>query len=178
MSDNLDDFNPFSAKSAEKRRRENPIRSGGLGGWLILVAVFVIGLPVWRLLAILEINLPLILAGDLGRVDTPQGEVRDPEIANLVIFESVSTGFFLLAELALIVMFFRRMRMFPKFYISVCFLRIAFLVADYFLLKSLTSVEFLYWRSYFTAYAIAAGVNLVLILYLWSSERVEATFVR
>ena len=165
MGNDIDDFNPFSAKSNKERRKEGTIRAG-LRGWLIVFAVVVIGIPALRLFLFIDSVVPDLMSGTRGSDSS-------------ATFKLATFGFLLLAEIALIFMFFRQMRLFPKLYMAICFLRIALLVFGFFILSNIAFLDILSipLRPYLIIGAVIA-FNLILVLYLWSSERVEATFIK
>lgn len=167
--------------SVEPQTDTIPIsRSGpeGLGGWLILVGLGLVFTPL-RLVALLMPIYPSIFRnGAWEMLTTPGSQAYHPLWAPLIIFEMVGNGILVLVSLALIALFFRRSRRFPKLYIAFLVAGLLFIGLDTWLASIVLPDEPLLDPE--TARELARSLIAVVIWvpYMLRSKRVANTFVR
>jgi len=107
---NLATGEPLSSSQPDKAHSDaGPV---GLGGWLILIALHVIGAIVGTVGAITMMYLPLM--ADLASSPNEYG----PGVILLVAFELLVFLAFLIVEITELVFFFKKHRLFPKIYIG------------------------------------------------------------
>jgi len=138
----------------------------GIGGWLILVAIGVVGAPLYALSVLSEI-LSLISGEDF--------QFLSLSIKAFVWFEMLFWGMMLLISAYVVFLFFKKKRDFPNWYIAIFLLFIAFSVSDMMVVNLLLPEEPL-------EDMIVAGFRTVIqaaiwIPYLLKSKRVRLTFV-
>lgn len=148
----------------------------GLGGWLIVVGIGLVVAPVRIAVACVQTYVPLFQNGAWQLLTTPGTGTYHPLWAPVLLGELlVNLGFFA-AFLVLIFLFVRRARMFPRLYIAVLALNLAFLFVDALLLDSLAasgSQTETVWTPLLQGLASAA----IWIPYMLRSRRVRNTFV-
>jgi hypothetical protein len=149
----------------------------GLGGWLVLVAIGLV-LSSLRLLVLLgQVFVPIFRDGTWAVLTTPGSEAYHPLWAPLLIFELVGNSGFIVAQLWLLVLFFRRSQSFPKLYVWMAFLNLPFILVDAWLGsfvltdRPMIDVD--------TAKELARSIATIVIWvpYMRVSKRVRNTFV-
>jgi hypothetical protein len=133
----------------------------GIGGWLILVAI---SLAVNPILLIAAIAVDLRLLGF--------GLAAKPGLAVLIMAEAITNTIMLIAMAGLNVLFYRRMRQFPRWMIT--YLIAGFVVA---LCDHIGAMIFAPSTSWLGVFRSLIGA-LIWIPYFLQSQRVEQTFVK
>ena len=166
---NLATGEPLSSSQPDKAHSDaGPV---GLGGWLILIALHVIGAIVGTVGAITMMYLPLM--ADIASSPNEYG----PGVILLVAFELLVFLGFLIVEITELVFFFKKHRLFPKIYIGLSLAYIAWPFLDAGVCW-LTAPD----EPVLDPYTLMAGVHatcvaLIWIPYMLRSKRVANTFV-
>ena len=154
----------------------------GLGGWLALV---VIGLFLFPIKVVILLNndvLPIFQNGSWEILTTPGSEVYHYLWAPLIIFEIVGNIFFLIFDIILIVLYFKKSYRFPILCIVFIVLNFLFLASDFFLTHYLVGVIPGLTVEGNTEF-IKELVRVVIVAIIWVpyflvSKRVKNTFVK
>lgn len=149
----------------------------GLGGWLILVGIGLVLSP-FRLGAFtLQTFVPVFTNGTWEILTTPGSEGYHALWAPLLIFELLGNLGFIVAYIALGILFFRKSRFFPKAYIAIAFMNLCFIILDAFLSSFVLPGEPMFLPD--TAKEIARPLVSIAIWvpYMLVSKRVRNTFV-
>lgn len=144
------------------------IRSG-LGGWLILVGIWVIAFPVNQLGYLNETYMPILI--DSSMFSTP----KDPLSASLFWGELILDTVIFFAAVYLVPCFFQKDKLFPKLFIWVTCSILAIT-----LLKAMAIMfyrDFIYEDAMFAVVIQKLVFTMVWVPYILSSRRVKATFV-
>jgi predicted secreted protein len=148
----------------------------GLGGWLVVVGIGLVVAPIRIAVACVQTYVPLFQNGSWELLTTPGTGTYHPLWAPLLLGELLVNLGFLQLFLVLIFLFLRRARMFPRLYIAVLALNLAFLFVDALLLDSLAATGSrteTAWTPLLQGLASAA----IWIPYMLRSRRVRNTFV-
>jgi len=138
----------------------------GIGGWLILVAA---GLGIGPLVSLSGVVRDLLL---LYGAEYQSVLAARPGLAGLVLYEAVTNSIFLVALIALNVLFYKKKKSFPALMITFLASQLAFVLIDHLGARALQP-------STGVAGILRNLVSAVIwIPYYLRSERVKATFVR
>jgi Protein of unknown function (DUF2569) len=137
----------------------------GIGGWLILVALG-LGIGPFVLLNGVYSDLRVFYGAQFQADLAPY-----PGLATFILFETVSNSVFLLALIALNILFYRKKKSFPGWMIAYLAFNCAVIVVDH-----LVSLRYNSHASPSAAIRSVVG-TLVWIPYYVRSERVKVTFI-
>src|SRR5262245_45842957 len=127
---------PASPAPAELTQTSEPAKQApsshpaGLGGWLILVAIGLIVSPIRILAFIVQTSVPPFRDGAWAILTTPGSEAYHALWAPLLIFELLGNVGFIVAQVSLLVLFFKRSRNFPRIYVWVVLINLPFILLD------------------------------------------------
>jgi hypothetical protein len=102
----------------------------GLDGWLVLVGLGMVLSPLGRLVSFAKSLAPFYQDGVWAALTTPGSDAYHPVWAPVILFEAFGNLGFLLAYVALFVLFFRRSAMFPRLFIWTAVLNFPYIVID------------------------------------------------
>jgi len=142
----------------------------GLGGWLILIAIQVIG-------AILGSGSNLTLYLQLIPEVSASPEGHTSGIFALLIFEFLASLAFFAVAILQIVCFFKKRRLFPKIYIGLSLAYIAWPLLDAGAYWLIAPDEPFFDHDTLKSLVQASGSALIWITYMLQSKRVANTFV-
>ena len=149
----------------------------GLGGWLILVAIGLLFGPI-RLMFHMSQSLDAFSLWKWHALTNPGGVSYNPLWGPSLTFELLGEISILIFDVFVLVLFFQRRRLFPRWFIALLVLNAVFVLGD------MTAVHFLGVSSPKTAaqhlnniMSVVVGCG-VWIPYTCVSQRVKATFVR
>lgn len=145
----------------------------GLGGWLILLVITLFVGVVSGLNNISEVADVATDSELLARWDA-----TNPGFSSYIQTALVMAVAFLLARIALIVMFFRRHRFFPKAFIAVALLAPIWFIAESVLYQSVSPSEPLFDARKLGGLLGGIVYTVIWVSYMLVSKRVKATFVR
>ncbi len=147
----------------------------GLGGWLILVGIFVVTSPVrW----LNTIYLQIFSGITWEAISTTNYEHYD-----LIVWRAILIGEFvynislIILSIYLIYLFFSRHYLFPKFFIAVLLVPVVFIPLDSWAIRFLFPLEPIFDKETLNSFIRVLITSLVWIPYMLLSKRVKATFV-
>jgi hypothetical protein len=149
----------------------------GLGGWLIFPALGLVKTPFHLGLTFLQIYVPIFTDGTWEILTTPGSDQYHAMLAPLLIFESLAHLGFIIAAIALIILFFRKSRLFPKIYIVVVLINPCVIVLDAWLSSFVITDEPMLDPDTTTELAISLVNVAIWVPYMMVSKRVRNTFV-
>jgi len=148
----------------------------GLGGWLILIAIG-LGVTMLRLVwFVVGMLVPIFTSGQWANLTTPGTADYHALWAPLLIFELCGNLLFVLMAGTLLVLFFRKSRLFPKVFIAYSLLNLAFVTGDYFLSDLIPAVAAANDADAVKEVARAVVGAAIWIPYMLVSKRVKNTF--
>ena len=149
----------------------------GIGGWLILLGIGVVLSPFAIAFHLVDGFYPLFTDGTWELLTTPGEANYDPAWKPLLLFEFLSNLIFLFCYSLACVRFLQKSEKFPRLYIAILMVRIAFLAADSYLASRVAEpiVAEQGGPREVVRVAIVAGIW---VPYLMLSKRSKATFVR
>jgi hypothetical protein len=148
----------------------------GIGGWLILVAIGIIGTPIRQI--ILMMIYPEMFSTGVWEALTTQGsEAYDPLWATILVGEILINSGMLLAWLYMVYLFFYKKVVFPKWYIGLAVFSLAFIIADAFAVKLVMPSEAVFDPDTIKELMRSLFMVVVWVPYMLISKRVKATFV-
>jgi hypothetical protein len=148
----------------------------GLGGWLALVSLILLLSSLFSLAFLIQLYVPLFTNGSWAVLTTPGSEAYHPAFAPLLISELVVNCAFIVAQVWLLVLFYKCSRRFPKLYIWVALLHLLFVLVDAWVASSVLSEAVLDGGT--TAMIVRSAVSVVIwVPYMLVSRRVKNTFV-
>lgn len=146
-------------------------------GWLLLVAVGVILLPL-QLAGTLAVDLlPAFSKEGWALLTTPGTAVYHPLNAPILIFELGGNSLLLVGSLILAVEFFRKRKRVPFLVVAFLLFALLFYVGDYFAAHLLAAVASQSEGEPVLDLAVAALGCAILVWYFLVSKRVKGTFV-
>ncbi|RVU32899.1 DUF2569 family protein [Neptunomonas marina] len=149
----------------------------GIRGWLILLALNVMVLPVAFGLQITGTLLPLLMDGTFAYLANPNSEGYFPEAAMVIIAEISIIAALVLGSLYVCYLFFAHHYKFPIYFIAFLLAAIALLIGDCYLAHWAFPEDPLYDNET-QAQLIKSFISLpTYMIYLSVSKRVKATFV-
>ena len=149
----------------------------GLGGWLVLVAIGLL-LSLLRLFAFdVQTFVPIFRDGTWAIHTTPGSDAYHPLWAPLLVFELIGNAGFIVAQLGLLVLFFKRSRNFPRLYVWVALLNLPFILVDAWLGSFVLTDEPMIDPNTAKELARSIGTIAIWVPYMRVSRRVRNTFV-
>lgn len=146
-------------------------------GWLLLVAVGLILLPLQLVGTLVVDLLPAFSKDGWALLTTPGTPVYHPLNAPILIFELVGNSLLLVGALTLAVEFFRKRKRVPLMIVVFLLFALLFYVGDYFAAHLLAAVASQSESEPVLDLAIAALACGILVWYFLVSKRVKGTFV-
>lgn len=148
----------------------------GLGGPLALLGVGLALAPISLIFTMVGVHLPLVMGDAWEALTTPGTQAHDPLWKPLIVSEILANVLFLAASLALVVLFSRKQRWFPRGFIVYRAVYTSVMVLDIAAVASIMPAEV------FTPQAVGALAGAVLWTLVWVpymlfSARVRNTFV-
>ncbi len=164
----------------ERRQAERQIdpRYSGIGGWLILVMLGLLGTPVRVSFFIFNDLLPIFTDGTIQLLTTPGTEFYHPLWLPLLLFEVFSNAFFAVFAIVLLVYFFRRKKTLPRLIIIYFAANIAMLVADEIMCSFIPFIAAQSGAGSYTELVRSVISGVIWIPYFCNSVRVKSTFVK
>jgi hypothetical protein len=149
----------------------------GLGGWLILVGVGLVLSPL-RLVLNLQRSVGVFALWKWNALTHSDGMSYHPMWAPLLIFELLGQITLIILALFVLVSFWQKRRVFPRWFIALLVINTFFVIGDVFGLelvdKGSVTTRATHLRSFFQV-TIACGIW---IPYMCNSRRVKLTFVQ
>jgi antibiotic biosynthesis monooxygenase (ABM) superfamily enzyme len=149
-----------------------------IGGWLIVVAIGLIISLAQNLSGLLQ-SLTTFRGSVWERLTDPSSPSYHPNWRGALIYEAVAAGVYLIMNIILIILFFRKQRLFPV--LTVIFIPSIFvlsLVAHYLAGQIPAVAESPSYAQGFSWLATKFVALHIWIPYLLVSKRVKATFIR
>ncbi|MEW6542749.1 MAG: DUF2569 domain-containing protein [Nitrospirota bacterium] len=162
----------------KRRHVPPPDTKRALGGWLLLLALAFVALPIRLLLFIWEDLLPAFSREAWPLLTTPGSPAYHPLNKPILLFELIGNSLTLLGALVVASLFFLRHRRFPLLGVVFLALAVAFYVADYFITRQLPLVAEQSGSESKLDLIGALLVGVAVSTYLLVSKRVKETFVR
>lgn len=160
--------------AAEPIKQDGPT---GLGGWLILVVLGLILNPIRIAVFVLQTYPPIFSTGAWEAVTTPGSETYHVLWGPLLIFELLGNTALILACAGLLMLFFRRSRRFPRFYIVFAIINLIFVTLDAWLGSLVIVDEPMFDPETAKEFSRSLVTVLVWVPYMLRSKRVRNTFV-
>jgi len=154
-----------------------PRKPMALGGWLILIAVGLVLWPIVLLALILQTHVPIFMDGRWDVLTTPGTEVYHWLWGPLLLYEVLGNIAFLVAHVWLLVIFFKRSRVFPKLFIWVFVLKVPFMLSDTLLCSVVAPDVPVFDPDTVRELGKSIVVALIWVPYMLVSRRVKNTFV-
>ena len=150
----------------------------GLGGWLVLLGLGLVGSLTKNAYELLGTYVPLFLSGRWAAMTAPEGETYNPDLAAFAVFEAGALTALLALNAYTLFQFFTRKRAFAKTLILLLVVSLAFSIADIVAFAALLPGRVVFDDA--TAATLVGGVVSLLVwgVYVRRSRRVKLTFTR
>jgi hypothetical protein len=102
----------------------------GLGGWLALVGFGLVGSIIRGVVLFVQSFVPVFQNGTWSVITSPGSDAYHPFLAAVLAFELVGSIGFIVAWLALLLLFFKRSRKFPRMFVWVFLLNLPYVLVD------------------------------------------------
>jgi len=149
----------------------------GLGGWLVIAAIGLIIMPIRNVASLYNDSLPIFSEGYWGILTTQGTEAYHPLWGPLIIFESAGNIFFLILNIILIYLFFKKSYRFPTLYAMFLMANLLFAIADYYLAGKIPALAVMDNTQASQELGKTIIFSMVWISYFLISKRVKNTFV-
>lgn len=149
----------------------------GLSGWLILVAIGLIGTPIRLAFFTLKTYPPIFRDGTWATLTTPGPAPYHPMWGPLLIVEIVINLTFIIMSLYLLYLFFRKSWRFPRLYITFLVANLCFLLADALAIKLVLPEQPIMDPDTAREFFRSVVAVSIWVPYLLVSKRVKNTFV-
>ena len=155
-----------------------PVQPPKIGGWLIVVAIGLV-LSLFQNLSYMSTEIaPILRPGVWTRLTDTRSPVYDPYWKPVIIFDSASACFYVLANVIAILLFFGKRRLFPKLTVALIPTIFVLALVGYYLAGLIPAVANNPAHSLQEQALIVRFIALhVWVPYLLVSKRVRATFV-
>jgi hypothetical protein len=150
----------------------------GLGGWLALLGVGLFFTPLKLAAFLLTTFIPIFRNGTWDALTTPGNPLYRAGWAPLLMGEIVVNVFFIVAAIALLVLYFRKSRRFPKLCIGYLAANVIFVIGDAFGTGFVVPSDRVLDPETLRQVGTTLIGALIWIPYLLISKRVKNTFVR
>ena len=152
-------------------------RLTGLGGWLIIVGFGLIITPIVIFNLLLTLHLPLFTDGSFALLASESSEYYVPGFSFIMSYEILGNLILILASFYLLILFFKKSKFFPSYYIYFRLFNVLFVVLDIIFAKIVFPEEPMFdpaiARDLFQVIVAAA----IFIPYMLRSRRVKNTFI-
>lgn len=149
----------------------------GLSGWLVLVGLGLIFMPIRIALLLLQTYPPIFQTGAWEALTTPGSESYHPLWGPLLTFEMVGNSLFIVAGLVMLWLFFQRSSRFPKLFIAVMVVNLLFILVDAWLGSIVLTDEPMFDSATAREFSRSLIVAAIWVPYMSVSKRVQNTFV-
>ena len=167
----------MSATEAVETLEPPRIGPRGIEGWLVLVCLGVILAPLRILFVLLFTFAPLFLSGAWLPLVQPSSDSFHPLWGPLLAYELFGNTALLAARVALLLLFFKRSKRFPKLFVWVSLLELPFLLVDAWLGSIVIEDEPMFDPETLRALAGSVAAVAIWVPYMLVSKRVRNTFV-
>jgi hypothetical protein len=150
----------------------------GIGGWLVLVAIGLVVRPVTLVVHVVTGYEVVFQADAWASMTSPGGASYHPIWSVVLLGELLGNIGLLVFSILLLVVFFRRNRIFPKLAMAYFAFAVLFIGADAAVLPMLPNVTDEILQDGYQEFFQACIQALIWIPYMARSRRVHATFVR
>lgn len=150
----------------------------GLGGWLIVAAFGLISQPIIIAISLYTDFLPIITEGYWQLLTTEGSEAFHQAWAPFIIFETVGNIVFLITNIILIYLFFKKSYRFPSLYILFLAAKILFAIGLYYFMNLIPALAYASESMQFSKELSRTVIfSIIWISYFSFSKRVKNTFV-
>jgi len=150
----------------------------GIRGWLILPLLSLFIIPLRTVFYTMTYLVPAMSKEVWLALTTPGSEAYHHLWGPVLIFEMSGNLTVFVFSVLLLVLFFKKSRLLPKFYISFLVFNMAFVVGDYFLVNQIPFVAAQDDPETAGEVVKAISHTAIWVPYFLVSKRVKATFVR
>ena len=163
---------PIIKEEAEKENIPN-----GFGGWLILLSIIIVIIPIRNLFILLPVYAPLIFDGFLIGVFERGSEIYDPPLGLLITFEIFGNIGLLVLNVIVLKKFFGKNYLFKKYFIINSIAALCFILLDLIFAQAIpitAGLEYEDIQPLFRQFIFCC----IWVPYVSVSKRVKNTFVR
>ena len=150
----------------------------GLEGWLILVGIGVVFTPIRLFLGAWMLYPPIFKDGTWEALTTAGSDAYHPLWASLLIGEIAFNVVMLAVSIYMVYLFFSKHHLFPKLFIAVVSISLAFIPLDSWMVESIYPTEGVFDPATTKEFVRTLVVALIWVPYMLVSKRVKATFVK
>lgn len=150
----------------------------GIGGWLIIPAIGLFVRPVQLMSTISNDFMPIFKEGYWSLLTTPGTELYHPLWAPLLFYEIAGNIFFIIFDIVLIFLFFRKFYLVPILFVTIMLLSLLFIISDFFLANLIPAIAAESNPELIKELIKATVGALIWIPYFLVSKRVKNTFIK
>ncbi len=165
-----------------KNTASSPQIPSGIGGWLLIPLSGLFLSPISVMYDVVSKLIPTFRPEIWGRLTSESSSIYHPMWVPLYIFQIIGNLFMLLGSIALIILLFRRKKVFPKLIITFYIIAFIFLTANFLCISSFP-VKLIPAIGVEVVPGLKRDlVSVIVSLFIWvpyflKSERVKNTFI-
>lgn len=151
----------------------------GLGGWLIIVGIGRVLNPIILIMTIINTYLPQITSDLYDELSQPGNDAYSSLWKPTFYFELYCNALILIISVILLVLFFRKKKLFPTIFICTLVLNILFTIIDAILITKIQdSISIDLQMDSIASIIMPIFFCIIWIPYILTSKRVKNTFVK
>jgi hypothetical protein len=162
---------------SETTANQGTVGPSGLGGWLVLVGIGLMVMPIRLAFLLLQTFPPLFRDGVWEALTTPGTESYHALWGPLLIFELVGNTLFIVVGIAMLWLFFQRSRRFPALFMAVMVVNVLFVLVDAWLGTFVLPNDPMFDPDTARGFGRALIAAAIWVPYMSGSKRVANTFV-
>jgi len=150
----------------------------GLGGWLILVGIGVLVAPFKTGAVLINTFLPIFSHGMWAILTDPTSNAYHPLWGPYILSEVITNIGLLAASSYMILLFFKKSKSFPKWFMTISVLSLLIIIVDTFAVKLILPGKPVVNLAFIENTTTAFVTCLIWVPYMLVSKRVKSTFVQ
>ncbi len=150
----------------------------GLGGWLILVGIGVLVAPFKTGAILINSFLPIFSHGMWAILTDPTSNAYHPLWGPYILSEVITNIGLFVASSYMILLFFKKSKRFPKWFMAISVLSLLIIIADTFAIKLILPGKPVVNLAFMRNISTALLTCLIWVPYMFISKRVKGTFVQ
>ena len=164
--------------SAASEIQTDEWKYSGIGGWLIPVTIGLCLSPLFQSAYVITTLMPIFTKGSWAVLTTPGSPAYHHLWGPVILLETSMNVGLPVSEILLLVLLFRRKRLFPRLMIGYLFISFALIASDYFLAQGIPAVAHVNSPDSAGAVIRSGLMCAIWVSYFLRSKRVRGTFCR
>lgn len=149
----------------------------GIGGWLLLLGLGLVGSVVKNVYELYSVYYPLIISEKWGQITDPESKYYNPLLSKFIYIEMFSISLLLVVGIYVTYLFFMRKKYFPRMFVVLILLSFAMTVVSVISFSVIVPTGKVFDQQTLASVVGSVFNFIVWVPYLRWSRRVRLTFV-